>query len=123
MVDRISLKNMQFYGYHGAYAAEKELGQPVEVDVDLFGDFSRSSLTDDVELSINYVDVYTIVKDLVEEQEFNLIEALAEAIASQIVSSYDLKQVRVRVRRPLAPVGGLVQSVEVEIVRPGSDKG
>ncbi|HBL37468.1 MAG TPA: dihydroneopterin aldolase, partial [Firmicutes bacterium] len=29
------LQNMIFYGYHGVFAAEKELGQRLEVDVEL----------------------------------------------------------------------------------------
>ena len=33
MSDRLVLKNMVFYGYHGAYAAEKEMGQKFEVDL------------------------------------------------------------------------------------------
>lgn len=116
-MDRLSLKNMQFYGYHGAYVAEKELGQHIEVDIDMFGDFSQSAKTDDVDLSISYIDVYTVVKDIVEEQEFNLLEALAEAIASQILSSFDVKKVVVRVRKPNPSVGGVIDAIEVEISR------
>ena len=73
--DRIRLNNMVFYGYHGAFSAEKELGQRVEVDLELVLDLATTGKTDDPELSVNYVDIYTIVKDLVEEGDFNLLEA------------------------------------------------
>lgn len=116
-MDRLSLQNMHFYGYHGAYVAEKELGQHIEVDIDMYGDFSQSGKTDDVDLSISYIDVYTIVKDIVEEREFNLLEALAEAIASEILAAYDVKEVVVRVRKPNASVGGVIGAIEVEITR------
>ncbi|HEX3046075.1 MAG TPA: dihydroneopterin aldolase [Bacillota bacterium] len=117
MTTRLRLNNMVFYGYHGAYSAEKELGQRVEVDVELVSDLVNVGKTDDIELSINYVDVYTIVKEIVEEREFNLIEAIGVAVVDQIMDSFDLEQVTVRVRKPLPPVGGLLDSAEFEITK------
>ncbi len=114
---RLLFKNMAFYGYHGVFAAEKELGQRIEVDLELHGDFETAARADDVDLGINYVDVYTIVKDFVEEQEFNLLEGLGVAIADQILDVYDVDQVVVRVRNPHAPLGGLLDCIEAEVVR------
>lgn len=116
-MDKIVLKNMAFYGYHGVFGAEREVGQRIEVDVELYGDFEAAARADDVELGVNYVDVYTVVKDLVEEKEFNLLEGLASAIADQILSAYDISKVLVRVRKPLGPIGGLLDYIEAEIVR------
>ena len=119
MSDKIVLKNMVFYGYHGAFDAEKELGQKFEVDVEMYTDLSRPAKADDLELGINYVDVYTIVKDIVEEREFDLLEAIAEAIAQEILSAHDLREITVRVRKPHAALGGPVDYVEVEVTRRG----
>ncbi|HHY46151.1 MAG TPA: dihydroneopterin aldolase [Firmicutes bacterium] len=115
--DRILLKNMVFYGYHGVFSAEKELGQRFEVDVEMVTDLSQGSQADDMDLTVNYVDVYTLVKDIVEEREFSLIEALAETIAQEILSAYDLREVTVRVRKPHAALGGVLDYVQVEITR------
>jgi len=117
MADKLTLRNMVFYGYHGAFAAEKELGQKLEVDVELVTDLGRSGQNDDVDLSINCVDLYTIVKEIVEEREFNLPEAAAETIAAHILSAYDVESVTVRVRKPHAPVGGLLDYVEATVER------
>lgn len=121
MSDKILLKGMVFYGYHGVFEAEREIGQRFEVDVELHLDLRSPGRSDDLDLTVNYVDVYTIVKDIVEEQEFDLVEALAEAIAGQILSAYDLERVVVRVRKPHAPIGGVTDGVEVEIVRTPQD--
>ncbi|MBO8142599.1 MAG: dihydroneopterin aldolase [Firmicutes bacterium] len=118
MADRVSLANMVFYGYHGAYGAEREMGQRFEVDVDIYTDLSRAGHTDDLEQAVDYVSVYTIVKDIVEEREYNLLETIAEAIASDILAALDVERVTVRVRKPAAPVGGPLDHVEVEITRP-----
>ena len=85
--DRLVLENMVFYGYHGAFAAEKELGQQFEVDVELYLDLKSAAAADDLELSVNYVEVYTLVKEIVEEREFGLLETLAETIAGEILSA------------------------------------
>lgn len=114
---KITLKNMVFYAYHGVFSAEKEMGQKFHVDVELKGDFTPAATSDDFEIALNYVDVYTLVKDIVEEREFNLIEALARAIADEILSAYDIEEVTVRVRKPGAAIGGVLDYVEVEITR------
>ncbi|MGE5575654.1 MAG: dihydroneopterin aldolase [Syntrophothermus sp.] len=117
MGDRITLKNMVFYGYHGAFEAEKELGQRFEVDVELYMDRPELETSDDIEMTVNYVEVFNLVKEIVEEREFNLIEAMAQTIAARVLSSYDLQKVVVRVRKPHAPVGGIFDYVEAETVR------
>lgn len=114
---------MVFYGYHGVFDAEREIGQRFEVDVELHLDLSSIGRSDDLEMTVNYVDVYTIVKELAEEHEFQLVEGLAHAIAEQILTAYDLEKVVVRVRKPHAPIGGTSNGVEVEIERTPADLG
>ena len=121
MTDKIVVKDMVFYGYHGVFEAERELGQRFEVDVELHLDLRTIARADDIDLTINYVDVYTIVKELAEEQEFHLIEGLAGAIADQLLSAYDVERVVVRVRKPHVPIGGITGGVEVELVRGPED--
>lgn len=117
MADRVSLSNMVFYAYHGAFDSERELGQRFEVDVDIRTDVRRAGQSDDLDLALNYVHVYTIVKDVVEERTYNLLEAMAERIAGEILDAFDVVDVTVRVRKPDAPVGGIVDYAEVEITR------
>lgn len=117
MSDKFRMNKMTFYGYHGIFAAEKEIGQIVEVDVELVTDMAATARNDDPDMGFNPVDIYTICKDIVEGQDFNLIEAVAESIASQLISSYDLQEVMVRVRKPGVSAGGIVGSLEIEIRR------
>ena len=116
MADKMVLKNMVFYGYHGAFDAEKELGQKYEVDVELQTNLQLPG--DDPDLALNYVDAYTIVKEMVEERDFSLLEAMAEAIAQQVLTMFDLEKVVVRIRKFQVPIGGIMDYLEVEISRP-----
>lgn len=116
VADKMVLKNMVFYGYHGAFDAERELGQKYEVDVELHTNLSLPG--DDPDLALSYVDAFTVVKEMVEERDFNLIEAMAEAIAQQILTMFELDQVLVRVRKYQVPIGGVMDYLEVELARP-----
>ncbi len=117
MGDKLVLKNMVFYGYHGAFGAERELGQRLEVDLELHTDLAGTN--DDAELAVNYVDAYAVVKEIVEEREFSLVETIAEQIASHVLDMFSVKQVVVRVRNLETPVGGFLDHLEVEITRGG----
>ena len=118
MADRISLRNMVFYAYHGAYAVEHELGRRFEVDVDLYTDVRAASDSDELALTVNYADVYAVVKQIVEGGPHKLLETIAETVAARILAAFPAERVTVRVRKPHAPVGGPVDYVEVEITRP-----
>ncbi|HHY15065.1 MAG TPA: dihydroneopterin aldolase [Firmicutes bacterium] len=113
MSDRLILKNMVFYGYHGTFAAERELGQTFAVDLEIFSTLPFSG--DDPEFSFNPLDAYAVIKDIVEEEDFQLPEVVAEKIAEQILDMCDLEKVIVRVRKPFVPIGGPLDYLEVEI--------
>ena len=108
---------MVFYGYHGTAKEEKELGGRFEVDLDLFTNLSRAIETDAIEDTVNYVEIYRLVKDIVTESKFHLIEALAGHIVKEIFANYSLSKVTIRLRKPNVPLHGVVDTVEVEITR------
>jgi dihydroneopterin aldolase len=115
--DLIRLCNMQFYGRHGVNPEEQVLGQRFEVDVDLQVDTRPAALQDDLRLTINYAQVYKAVKQIVEEERFALIETLAETIAMYIGRQFAPESVRVCVRKPHAPIKGVLDYVAVDIER------
>ena len=115
--DLIRLCNMQFYGRHGVNPEEQVLGQRFEIDVDLRVNTRLAALQDDLQQTINYAQVYKAVKQIVEEEHFNLIETLAETIATHIGRRFAPDGVRVCVRKPHAPINGVLDYVAVEIER------
>ncbi|GIX45795.1 MAG: dihydroneopterin aldolase [Candidatus Tectimicrobiota bacterium] len=97
--------------------AEQALGQRFEVDVELGLDLRPAAQHDDLARTINYAEVYDTVKRLVEGERFALLEALAEAIAVQVGRRFAPQRVRVCVRKPHAPIAGILDHVAVEIER------
>lgn len=117
-MDKIMLNNMQFYGFHGLFPEENKLGQRFNVDVSLFVDLKKPGITDDMNDSIHYGHAYERIRGIVEGEPKHLIEAVAEAIAEDLLSSFDLlRAVHVKVIKPDPPIPGHYQSVAVEIYR------
>lgn len=118
MSHRVSLKNMVFYGFHGVYEFERELGQRFYVDVDLKADLRRAGKSDNLQETVDYVSVYNQTKDIVENQRFQLLEALSYHIAGEILRLHPLvEEATVRVRKPSVPIAAALDFVEVEAVR------
>ncbi|MDD2401260.1 MAG: dihydroneopterin aldolase [Clostridia bacterium] len=115
--DKILLQGVRFYGYHGVSAEEKKLGQWFEIDVEMWGDFSKVVVSDNISDTINYSKVYDVIKELVEGTSVNLIEHLAGKIAGDLLEFVQIKKVLVRVKKPQAPLKGPVCYTGVEIVR------
>ena len=116
-MDCIYLHNMLFYGYHGVLDAEQELGQRFMLDVRLYLDLTSAGRSDDLRQTVNYAEVYEVVKDIVENRRFRLIETLAETIAQQVLSSFPVEQTAIAIRKPAAPIAGILDYAEVSLVR------
>ena len=118
MSDRIVLSNMAFRARHGVAAWEKVDAQRFEVDVELVVDVQRAALDDDLTQTVDYADVYEVTRQVVESTTFNLIEALAEAIAQEILGGRPhVREIVVRVRKPEVRLGGPLDYAGVEIRR------
>ena len=117
--DRIELRGMRLYGHHGPLPAERELGQPFLVDVELRCDLRAAGVADDLDLTVDYGAVYRQVRAVVEGPALGLTEAVAEQIAGAILAGHGwVEAVRVRVTRPQVRLdGGVLAGSAVEIVR------
>lgn len=121
-LDRISLLGLAFFGYHGAYPPERELGQRFEVDLEMAVDCRPAGRTDDLNQALDYSAVYALARQVVEGEPVNLLETLAERLAQKVLSLPRVEQVVVRVRKPGAPLPGVFQTVQVEVVRTRQDQ-
>ncbi len=111
----IRLKNMSFYGYHGIDESEKFFGGKFEVDLEMIFNLEAAIKSDNLKDTISYVDVYKKIKQIVTGEKFNLIEALAGKILSELFNNFNIDKALIRVRKPGAPVQGVLDTIEVEL--------
>lgn len=116
--DKIILSGMVFYGFHGANSEEKELGQRFIVDLEVEYDLRTAGESDDLTDTINYSRFYQAVKDVMEGPSLNLLEAVAQRIASNILERQPVQSVMVRLKKPEVPIkGSILDYAAVQIYR------
>jgi len=117
MKDHIRLVGLTFYGYHGVTTAEKETGRVFEVDCELEVDLAEAGQSDKLTDTVDYGEVYNLIKQTVEGTAFSLIEALASELASIILDKFPVYRVTLHVRKLHPPLAGYVKYIEVEVTR------
>ena len=118
MENIIRIKKATFYGYHGVLSEEQTVGGKFEADVDMFTDFSKAATKDDLHETIDYHKVYKFIYKIALDEKHYLIESLATKIANELLLNFSrIQKVAVRVRKNNPPLGGVVDCVEVEVVK------
>jgi dihydroneopterin aldolase len=116
--DRIVLKGMQFYGFHGANPEEQTLGQSYLVDLAVELDLSKPGETDRLSDTISYTHLYRTVKAVLEGESKNLLEAIAHSIALRVLEAFPVTAVRVTVKKPHPPIqGSVIDYAAVDVYR------
>ena len=122
-MDVIRLENMQFYGYHGVSEMERELGGKFEVDLEMFFPLKKAGKSDRIEDTLDYEAAYKLVQSCVVQKKYFLLEALAETIIDTCMKTFPVHRIVVRVRKPNAPIKGILEHVEIECDRSRSEDG
>ncbi len=118
MSDRILVDRIAVFAFHGLLPEEARLGQRFYVSLDVRLDLGAAGRSDDVARTVSYADLTEIVTRIATQRRFALIEALAEAIAGEILEGHpSITEIRVRVDKPSAPVPAVIDGVAIEIVR------
>lgn len=117
-MDKIYINNLEFIGFHGVFPEEKKLGQKFLVSLELTVDTREAGKTGDLSKSVHYGLVAQDVEKLFLEKSVDLIESCVEEIAEMILKKYELvKEVKVTVKKPWAPLQMHFENVAVEITR------
>ncbi|MCT4632824.1 MAG: dihydroneopterin aldolase [Firmicutes bacterium] len=117
-MDKINMKNLSFYGYHGAMTEENVLGQKFVIDCSLLVDLSDAGKSDDVFDTVHYGEAFDLIKNVVENERYNLIEALAYNIIEKLMESFPkINGVDIEVKKPQAPVPGIYDYFSVSLSR------
>ena len=116
--DKIILSGMVFYGFHGANSEEKELGQRFIVDLEIEYDLRAAGESDNLTDTINYSRFYRAVKEVMEGPSLNLLETVAQRIASNILERFPVESAMVRLKKPEVPIkGSILDYAAVQIYR------
>lgn len=117
-MDKIIIKNLEAYAYHGVLEEERRLGQKFFIDAALHIDLRVAGKTDALESTVNYAELCQKISAYTKENPRRLIEAAAEDIAQLVLTEYPLvKKIEVTLKKPSAPVGLPLEYPAVSVVR------
>ena len=118
MADRIVLAKMEFQAHVGAHEDERSEPQVIEVDVEMTTDLRSAGERDDLAHTTDYGEVFRRCRDIIEGGSFNLVEAVAERVATELLADFPKSDsIRVSVRKPGVPIDGILDYAGVEIER------
>lgn len=116
--DHVALRGIVGFGHHGVFDFERRQGQRFVVDVTCFLDLSPAAASDDLDQTIDYGALASVVVADIERDPLNLIEALAERIAQTCLKQHQrVDTVQVTVHKPGAPMPVEVADVAVTVTR------
>jgi len=98
---KILLEGMEFFAYHGHYKEEQIIGTKFIVDLEMEFETGEAEHSDHLSDTINYQDVYQVVK---KEMEINahLLESVARRILDAVMKSFPLvKSVKVKIQKSI----------------------
>jgi len=116
MADRVFVRGLELYCVVGIQTWERQVMQKVRLDLEIEADCRSAGVSDDTAKALDYRAVAKHVQKLVEASSYQLVEALAEATAAEVLAHFPAaRSVKVRVEKPGAV--RFSESVGVEIVR------
>jgi dihydroneopterin aldolase len=121
--DRIILKDLGFYGYHGLLPEEGRLGQRFFVDLECGIDLGAAGRADEIGKTASYAEIYDTVAKAFASKRCKLIEAVAQNVADALFERFaDIRWIKVRVRKPEAPIAMVRGEAAVELHRHRKDR-
>ncbi len=117
-MDKIIIKDLEIFAYHGVFSEEKQKGQNFIVTAELFLDLRDAGMTDELDKTVNYAEVCQDIYNVMKEEKYNLIESVAENVAGVILLKYEqIKEIHIIISKPEAPIDMTFDTVCVDITR------
>ncbi|PRR84937.1 2-amino-4-hydroxy-6-hydroxymethyldihydropteridine diphosphokinase [Clostridium luticellarii] len=117
-MDVIYIEDLEVYAHHGVNQAEKDMGQKFLISLKLYLDLRDAGKHDDLSSTINYAVLCNDVEGEFKKKKYDLIETSAEVLSEFILKKYArVKRVKVRVKKPWAPIGKPLKWAAIEVDR------
>lgn len=112
----VELYGLEIAGAHGVEEEERRTPQPFLYD--LWLEVDEASTSDRLEDTVDYREVVRCIRDVSDSRQFQLLEAMAAAVAEALLERFPLERVRVRVRKPAVELEAPVDWTAATVERP-----
>ena len=113
----IQVNNIKLYAFHGCLDEEAKIGSEYSVDVEIKANLKKSSKTDELADTVDYVHLNRIVKEEMAIRA-KLLEEVAQRILDRIFKEILMvKKAKVSVAKINPPIGGNVEEVVIILTK------
>ena len=116
-MDCIRIKNLKVKARHGVYEFERKKDGTFEIDIEIYLSLEKSGQSDKLEHTIDYDNIVSIATKAFTEKDYNLVEAAAESVCGELLNALNVYKIKLRVRKPHAPIDADFDTIEVELIR------
>lgn len=121
-MDKILIRNLKIFAYHGVNPEEKVQGQNFILDIDAFVDISVPCKTDSVDDTVSYADIIEETVRIFTSRKYDLVERAAERVSEGLFERFEkIQALRILLKKPDAPIDADFEYVGVEIERNRKD--
>lgn len=121
-MDKILVRNLKIFAYHGVNPEEKVQGQNFIMDIDAFVDISVPCKTDSVDDTVSYADIIEETVRIFTSRKYDLVERAAERVSEGLFERFEkIQALRILLKKPDAPIDADFEYVGVEIERNRKD--
>ena len=115
--DRIRLTGLEVFAHHGVFDFERQQGQRFVIDAEVAVDLRAAAAGDELARTVNYAELAGAILAAAEADPVDLIETLAERLASVALGFEGVCETRITVHKPDAPIDASFSDVSVTVVR------
>jgi dihydroneopterin aldolase len=118
MIGTTGLQGLRVECIVGIHPHERETPQPVLLDIELDYDFAAAAAAEAIGDAVDYTRAASLVTELAERRGFQLIETMAEEMASALLAQFpQVRRVLLEIRKPAAVAAATCAFVRVERTR------
>ena len=112
---KVKISNLEIFGFHGVYSYEKEQGQNFYLDIEYLPEKYINSINDDIDDVIDYMDFISTIINLFNKKRYSLIETLVKEMIDQIVLIYNLRYVKLVIKKKIILENNNIDFISVEV--------
>ena len=117
-MDKIIIKDLNIFAYHGVHEFEKTEGQNFIMDIAVWLDLTKPCSSDDVSDTVSYSDIIRKVTAAFTAEKYDLIEKAAQVVCDVILADFpQIAECEILLKKPEAPIKADFSYVAVEIRR------
>ena len=113
-MDKVFIKGLNIQTTIGFFKWEKQIKQTLVIDLAMGWDTAKAALNDELDKTLDYADISVAIERFANDNPVDLIETLAERLASYLMTQYHIPWLKLSIGKPGAVHNAQTVGVEIE---------